>query len=355
VKAVILMSRMSDYMLNCFTAWQRSSGVELHIVRMKENANEAPFQFGTEYSGIAFHAREEMSATDIQCLIERERPGLIICFGWFDSAYVAAVKARPAGVVAVMTMDNQWHRSARQLAGAMYGRLFLVRHFDFIWVPGAPQRRFARILGFPDWKIREGLYVANDTNFTPLYQTIERAPRKRLVFVGRYVDVKGLGELWDAFEAYHAANDSSLELLCIGTGPLYKDRHQHPRIKHLGFVQPSDFSEKLSGGGIFILPSKFEPWGVVVHEFALAGFPLILSSAVGAASRFLSAVNGCVVDSTASLLAAIAFIDGLDNEALAKMSEASREKGLGLSVTDWCRQANEFMEYRKCDSQNDGH
>ena len=35
------------------------------------------------------------------------------------------------------------------------------------------------------------------------------------------------------------------------------------------------------------MPSKFEPWGVVVHEFAAAGLPLLLTYSVGAASTFL--------------------------------------------------------------------
>ncbi|MCC7050352.1 MAG: glycosyltransferase, partial [Bacteroidia bacterium] len=44
---------------------------------------------------------------------------------------------------------------------------------------------------------------------------------------------------------------------------------------------------------VFILPSLIEPWGVVVHEFAAAGFPIICSDKVGAASAFLiSEKNG---------------------------------------------------------------
>lgn len=38
--------------------------------------------------------------------------------------------------------------------------------------------------------------------------------------------------------------------------------------------------------GVFILPSRIEPWGVVVHEFSAAGFPLLLSDQVGSAESF---------------------------------------------------------------------
>lgn len=345
MKALILMPHLSDYMLNCFSSWRETSGVELHIVRLKVDAEEAPFNFGTESRGLTLYDREKISAAEIIALMKREQPKLIICFGWFDSAYVEAVKLRPSGTIAVMTMDNQWKRTARQFLGLPYCRLFLVRHFDFVWVPGARQRRFARLLGFDDKRIREGLYVANDANFTPIYQSIQGSPLKRLVFVGRYVDVKGLRELWQAFETYHATHDSNLELICIGTGPLYKDRPQHPRITHLGFVQPKEFREKLAGGGIFILPSKYEPWGLVVHEFALAGFPLLLSDAVGAGDRFLTQENGYQITPNYhdSLLDAFAFVDRLDAVKLSEMSEKSRSLGTTLSVADWCAQADEFL------------
>jgi glycosyltransferase involved in cell wall biosynthesis len=47
-------------------------------------------------------------------------------------------------------------------------------------------------------------------------------------------------------------------------------------------------------GDIFVLPSSYEPWGVVVNEFALAGFPLVLSNRVGARTSLLTDENGWV-------------------------------------------------------------
>lgn len=339
------MAHLSDYMLNCFSAWCQGSSIELHVVRRKVDTAEAPFDFGPARGGMTSYDREEMSDDDVDALSRRLQPNLIICFGWSDRAYLAAVKARAADTAAVLTMDNQWAGSIRQFLGILCCRLSLVHFFDFVWVPGARQKRFARLLGFPTEKIREGFYVANEANFTPIFRSILGAPKKRLIFVGRYVDVKGIRELWRAFETYHATRSSQLELLCIGTGPLYPDRPSHPRITHLGFVQPKDFREKLVGGGIFVLPSRFEPWGVVVHEFALAGFPLLLSNAVGAADRFLSLENGRFIspDRPESLLEAFAYVDGLDDRKLKEMSENSRLLGEGLTVADWCAQADEFM------------
>lgn len=348
MKAVVLLTRLSDYMLNCMRTWQARTGVELHVVRRRVDASQAPFDFSDGLEGIVFHEREAMDDAAVDALVQDLRPELIICFGWADRGYLAAVRHRPAGTTAVMTMDNQWHGTLRQKLGLVWSRLAVARLFDFIWVPGLRQRRFARLLGFRDDQIREGLYVANAANFTPIRDTFQGAPAKRLVFVGRYVDVKGVRELWEGFAAYHAGTDSALELVCIGSGPLREAAPEHPRIRHLGFVQPKDLAAALEGGGIFILPSRYEPWGLVVHEFALAGFPMVISRAVGAGDRFLSPENGFLLEevTAAAITEAVAAVDALDPETLAAMSQASAAKAASLTVDEWCAQADAFLAGR---------
>lgn len=347
-RALILMTRLSDYMLNCLTHWQRKTGVELHVVRRKVDSS-APFRFGMPEGGLMFHQREDLDEAGLRALSRELDPQLILCFGWMDEAYLSVVRDRAAACTAVMTMDNQWLGTPRQWLGLAWARLRLRPLFDQIWVPGPRQRRFARRLGFPEERIHEGLYVANAANFDPIWQTLGGgAPGKRLVFAGRYAPEKGLDLLWQAFEAHHANHESDLELWCIGAGPLEAVKPEHPRIRHLGFVQPAEFRDRLAGGGIFVLPSTFEPWGLVVQEFALAGFPLVLSPSVGAADRFLGADNGLLLLGVTSeaLVAAIARIDALGEAELAAMSWASRARAEGLTVDGWVAQATAFLEGR---------
>ena len=51
------------------------------------------------------------------------------------------------------------------------------------------------------------------------------------------------------------------------------------------FIQPENL-EKVKNAGCFVLPSLKDNWGVVVHEFAAAGLPLIISDGVGAKLLF---------------------------------------------------------------------
>lgn len=347
-RALILMSRLSDYMLNCVTHWQKTTGVDLHIVRRKVDS-DAPFRFDPTEGGLRFYQREDFDAEGLQALVRDLDPQLILCFGWMDKDYLSIVRHRKPSCPAVMTMDNQWLGTLRQSLGLVWSRLRLQPLFDHVWVPGPRQHRFARKLGFAERQIHEGLYVANAANFDPIWTGLEGgAPTRRLVFTGRYVPEKGLDVLWEAFQSYHASHDSTLELWCIGAGALDSVKPDHPKIRHLGFVQPAEFRELLAGGGVFVLPSTFEPWGLVVQEFALAGFPLVLSSRVGAADRFLGTDNGILLPEVTpeALVEAIARIDGLEDAELVAMSRASRARAEGLTVDDWARQATAFLEGR---------
>ena len=73
----------------------------------------------------------------------------------------------------------------------------------------------------------------------------------------------------------------------------------HPKIFHHGFKQPHKLAPFLEDAACFIMPSKKEPWGVVLHEMAIAGLPLIASKQVGAATAFLkTGENGYTIDSS---------------------------------------------------------
>ena len=78
--------------------------------------------------------------------------------------------------------------------------------------------------------------------------------------------------------------------------------------------------------GAFILPSHIEPWGVVVHEFAMAGLPIIASDRVGAADSFvINNYNGFVynhIDETA-LIDTIKRLMTMSNEKLMEMGNRS--------------------------------
>ncbi len=67
-------------------------------------------------------------------------------------------------------------------------------------------------------------------------------------------------------------------------------------VHFLGFHQRDDLVELYTCADVFCLPSRHEPWGVVVNEAAACGLPLVVSDRVGAGRDLVTAgENGRVV------------------------------------------------------------
>lgn len=344
-RVLVLTTRMSGYMLSCLSALAQAISAEIVVVRRDPDADQAPFKF-TDVAMLRFLDRARLDRRQLRDLVRTHTPDLILCSGWSDGDYLAAVRSRPKGCHAVMMMDTQWRGTARQLAGLVFSRLKLVPTFDAVWVAGERQARFARALGFSSSCISEGVCAADYAKFAPIMAQHCGRPAKRLVFVGRYAPEKGIDILWDAFLQHHGTRESDLELWCVGTGPLAEKAPMHPKIKHLGFRQPDEFAKLLGDGGIFILPSLYEPWGVVVQEFAIAGFPLILSRAVGAGDHYLTPENGILLDNvdTRSLLSALETVERWDNETLSAFSTKSSALGASPSLENWVKTAMQYLK-----------
>lgn len=113
---------------------------------------------------------------------------------------------------------------------------------------------------------------------------------------------------------------------------------QSPHITHHGFMQPNQLLQFMDTGNAFVLPSTFEPWGVVVHEFAAAGYPLVLSDAVGASERFLEkGKNGYLFPSgnDSELKTALVHMMSQSPDELQKMGEHSRLLAQKISPRTW--------------------
>jgi glycosyltransferase involved in cell wall biosynthesis len=105
-------------------------------------------------------------------------------------------------------------------------------------------------------------------------------------YIGRYVPEKGLDTLAEAYRIYSAQVESPWKLTCAGSG---KCREELVAVgaEDRGFIQPEALPRFFAEASAFILPSRFEPWGVAVQEAAATGLPLILSDASGASVHLL--------------------------------------------------------------------
>lgn len=283
MRVLFLYTELADYFLK---ACEKLAAIaEVHIVRWPIN-NEAPFKFTNEHA-LKIYDRESYDTKALLALSKSINPDILVCSGWIDKGYLSVVNKFRTKIPTVITLDTQWRGDLKQQLALIPLKLLLKRLFSHAWVPGQRQVVYAQRLGFSANQIHTGFYCCDYERFNAIYSKhkINRSTLpKRFIFVGRYYDFKGVNELWTAFSELKREG-LDWELWCLGKGNIEPDNSEG--IRHFGFVQPHELEPFLENTGVFILPSRFEPWAVVVHEFALAGYPLILSDAVGSSEQFL--------------------------------------------------------------------
>lgn len=343
---LFLYTELAAYTVACLRAAAHT--FDLHVVRWPVN-REAPFEFGPE-EGIRLYDRRTFSRKNLAVLADDINPDLVVVSGWIDKDYVAIARKLRSIIPVVLILDNPWKGALKQQLAALVSSFTLQKSFSHCWVPGQRQFQYARRLGFSKESIQTGFYSADLSHFNQLYERTFPSRRanfpKRFLYVGRYVDFKGIFEMWRAFMEFRDETDEQWELWCVGTGDQYDNRIESEGIRHFGFLQPDELESVIAESGVFILPSKKEPWGVVVHEFAAAGFPLICSSEVGAAEAFLQPnVNGYLHSpgSVNELKSAMKKIAAQPDEQLLKMAEKSHQLSAQISPESWAQNLLRFL------------
>ncbi len=340
-KFVFLYTELAGYFLSCINKLINTQDVDIYIIRWPIN-KEAPFDFSFHPLLNVKNRNDFSSRSEIFNYIIQINPDLIYVSGWNDKFYLHICRAFVHKIPVIVGIDNQWNASFKQILASTVGRFFIKKYFNHAWVPGNKQLIYAKKLGFHTANIHTGLYCADTDHFLSIYnhyspQKHNKFPHK-FIFVGRYLPFKGIFNLWQAFVELSEEINHDWELWCLGTGDSWNNKTIHPKIKHFGFVQPDKINNFIKETGVFILPSSFEPWGVVVHEFALSGYPLILTTQVGASEYFLkNNYNGLLLtdNSVANIKEALkTFIQSNDN-TLIQMSIHSHNMALQYTTDNW--------------------
>jgi glycosyltransferase involved in cell wall biosynthesis len=275
----------------------------------------------------------------------------VFCAGWGYKPYLKICKNVHNKVPVVLGFDNWWNGSMRQRVTSIFARYYFSNHFDRCFVPGLPQKEFALRLGFPEKRIATGAYSCDFDHFNAYHKKYAEEKKanfpKRFIYAGRYSPEKGIDLLWKAFINLQEEMPNDWELWCLGKGDI--EPVVHPKIKHFGFIQPDAMEEFIQQTGVFILPSLFEPWGVVAHEFAAAGFPLLLSEQVGAGEAFLKPEqNGFSfrAGDADAISSAMKSIVELSDQKLFHMGELSAKAAATITPVKWAQTLFQLIHSR---------
>jgi len=227
-------------------------------------------------------------------------PDVVVAAGggiWSSPADVAALLARPRFGWAVVPWWGSFTRQKptwpRRIANPW------VRHFmrtaDACLAYGSRHVRDLVSMGVDENRIVIAPISALAPDRPPARAWPRAGSRTRFLFVGRLIESKGLGVLLHAFGRFPGG-----ELWIVGDGPLQGALNQaakaDPRIRMLGYVEGKNLSAVYADVDALVLPSLYEPWGLVVHEGLANGLPVIVTDQVAAADDLVEpGVNGYVV------------------------------------------------------------
>lgn len=133
-----------------------------------------------------------------------------------------------------------------------------------------------------------------------LYYEREHYHSKKLLYVGRLVEIKGVDLLLQAFSR---VKSDDVSLTIVGDGVEEEKLHDiarqlglEERVEFVGFREGEELFQYFRESDIFILPSRLEPFGLVVLEAMCNSMPIICSQYVGCVPDLIDGENGIVVD-----------------------------------------------------------
>jgi glycosyltransferase involved in cell wall biosynthesis len=238
--------------------------------------------------------------TGLWSMIRSHRFDLVISFIGYRSisAWIVIAAAKLHRVSLVLTTDAHEVRPADGKVWKMpIKRLLLPAIFslaDSVFAPSTRTVAYVNLL-----RVRAPVYLIPfvvDTDFfrERAAASNRSATRARwgvpagafaALFVGKLVPWKRPGDLLEAI-----ARTSGVWGILAGDGVLRPELEARAeqlgitdRVRFLGFKQQTELPDVYAASDVLVLPSRSEPFGLVVNEMFAAGHPAIVSAACGSA------------------------------------------------------------------------
>jgi glycosyltransferase involved in cell wall biosynthesis len=222
--------------------------------------------------------------------LRRFRPDVVGVGGWNQPAFwqaLAYAKARRLPLVAWVESTARDERSGA--APLELAKRVLVRACAGFFVPGRASAEYLRGLGVGEERIVVAPNAVDASLFAHEPRTAGGDGACTFLYVGRLDAEKGLDVLLRAFERVRG------ELVLVGGGTDEERlRAAAPeRVRFLGTRDRDELAAVYAAADVFVLPSRSEPWGMVLNEAAAAGLPLVATEGAGAAHELIEdGVNG---------------------------------------------------------------
>jgi glycosyltransferase involved in cell wall biosynthesis len=157
------------------------------------------------------------------------------------------------------------------------------------------------------------------TNRPPARTVPAQSTGRRVLFVGRYVEKKGLSVLRAL-----AGSRPDLEILMAGAGPVRPERWGLPNVHDLGNQTPQSLANLYRAADLLLLPSVGEGYPLVIQEAMASGLPVVCGAPSDRADPNAAAwLRGVVIDLADPGGSAARCAEAIDRHALSVAQRAS--------------------------------
>ena len=154
---------------------------------------------------------------------------------------------------------------------------------------------------FPDVRQFCIPYHCDLADFLAIDRARDKAGPVTFLFCGQMIRRKGIDLLLAAFDRL-VEGGADASLLLVGREAELPEvlstvgSAARARIRYEGFQPPERLAHYFSVSDVFVLPSRYDGWGVVINQALGAGLPIISSDAAGAGQDFVeNGTNGMCV------------------------------------------------------------
>jgi glycosyltransferase involved in cell wall biosynthesis len=239
------------------------------------------------------------------------KPTVLNITGYFDPAQVLLMfYARMKGVKVVLSSESSSADNSRSALKEFLKKLIINRANAFFCF-GTTSAEYMQSLGArpSEILIRNAAVIDEDvirTQYDLAESSSHVGETRKFIYVGRLAPEKNLPMLITAFANIkkQQSGTESWELLLVGDGP------ERAKLEKLAVDQGLAHNVVFAGGfpwykvpaflaqsDVLILPSKSEPWGLVVNEAMVCGMPVIVSETCGCVADLVkNDLNGFTFD-----------------------------------------------------------
>jgi glycosyltransferase involved in cell wall biosynthesis len=151
---------------------------------------------------------------------------------------------------------------------------------DAVMVNGASGARYVKRFGVADQKIFVAPPATDGWRFSSLRLERQGKEKRRLIYVGRLIELKGLLPFLSVLSIWCAAHPTvKVEFWLVGDGPERAILEkvwlpENLRLHFFGNVAYDDLPGLYAQAGVLAFPTLSDAWGLVVNEAMAAGLPV---------------------------------------------------------------------------------